>query len=1085
MDYICLPEWLPNEKHIKSEIVRKFIKYASAEGNKKIDMKYLRKYYCEEKETYIKLVDELALRGFKFITSKPNNILPKNINSKEIEYILVDKQEANYKNINYEKIGISDFMNRFMVSDNLFFNYIPIQGFWNLNKNIDIEQLKDEFKNNGFNIDYYSYDKDICYEQKDSYDSENNNLIERKKIYLDKEKNMKIDNIMIEELDLSPRSYNALKRAKIQRVKQLIELDYEKLISIRNMGKKSVSEILDKIEQIKANGVMSSLPQKKIDLIDLNVEKTFMDELGFSVRAQNALLNYGVREFIQLDRLSYKEISEIKNLGKKTVDEIFVKIDKWKNSDNYRNEVLDSYINISQKILDVFGKCLLSNIYDNKEYKILRELTINDLKELSYRELENLGIPFSVIITLKSNISELEPPKKILDSIEFKERDEIILKRRYLFGETLEEIGECVDVTRERVRQIIKKEESKMFSNLRRSKFIYNFKLAENIGITFSRDVISSGVCNDDLKLALLEKSKYSVVKYYEPFDIFFTSSKNEFEKDIWNVLQECPDQFNLVDIIDEVLEVCTKYDINNLDISNIENLILDNGFTIYGEIISKKKFCTVDALSIIFREYIDEPFKVNDVTVAKCCELAKEYLGFDLPQNSRAFESRLRDVEDIILVERRTFFHINKIDYDLQLIEYIDKYLMIKSQEVQSISIDEIFEKFIVILKENNIRSKILLYSLIKRHLGDKYDIGKGNTLNIYFDESKEKVPFRTILYDYIKVNGGRVKKTKIVESLGWTNIRLENTIINYQEFISLGNGLVKIYERKKMDDQTEKYLRDFIKEKIKKGYICVEKVYIDMKFDGILNKFILENDIENSINLAQILKILFPNLVGHTILLFDRSTGFRNTEDLIISKYDRVYKEELKQELINLGHKEMTAYTIMFKLLERKKYVEIASDEIVLKSNFKIETNVIKSVISYVKSKMNSDPYISLYGLSGYRSKLPKIQYRWNPHLIRTILLSNGFRDIKKKVKDYRTDRLIMVEENNDLISFEELVFQLIKDGYDGNMHQSHIYDFLVEKNLLLEKENILDKKLPAEIRECELINIDSVGKVSLKGD
>ena len=57
----------------------------------------------------------------------------------------------------------------------------------------------------------------------------------------------KFDNITIEELDLSVRSYNCLKRAGIQTVLELTEKTEEEMAKVRNLGKKSLKEIKEKL----------------------------------------------------------------------------------------------------------------------------------------------------------------------------------------------------------------------------------------------------------------------------------------------------------------------------------------------------------------------------------------------------------------------------------------------------------------------------------------------------------------------------------------------------------------------------------------------------------------------------------------------------------------------------------------------------------------------------------------------------------------------------------------------------------------------------------------------------------------------
>ena len=54
----------------------------------------------------------------------------------------------------------------------------------------------------------------------------------------------------IEELDLSVRSYNCLKRAGIATVDELTQKTEEEMIHVRNLGKKSLQEVKDKIKEL-------------------------------------------------------------------------------------------------------------------------------------------------------------------------------------------------------------------------------------------------------------------------------------------------------------------------------------------------------------------------------------------------------------------------------------------------------------------------------------------------------------------------------------------------------------------------------------------------------------------------------------------------------------------------------------------------------------------------------------------------------------------------------------------------------------------------------------------------------------------
>ena len=54
----------------------------------------------------------------------------------------------------------------------------------------------------------------------------------------------------IEELDLSVRSYNCLKRAGINTVDELSKRTEQDIMKVRNLGKKSLQEIKEKLEAL-------------------------------------------------------------------------------------------------------------------------------------------------------------------------------------------------------------------------------------------------------------------------------------------------------------------------------------------------------------------------------------------------------------------------------------------------------------------------------------------------------------------------------------------------------------------------------------------------------------------------------------------------------------------------------------------------------------------------------------------------------------------------------------------------------------------------------------------------------------------
>ncbi len=66
----------------------------------------------------------------------------------------------------------------------------------------------------------------------------------------EEEQKDKILEMTIEELDLSVRSYNCLKRAGINTVEELVQRNEEDMMKVRNLGKKSLEEVINKLDEL-------------------------------------------------------------------------------------------------------------------------------------------------------------------------------------------------------------------------------------------------------------------------------------------------------------------------------------------------------------------------------------------------------------------------------------------------------------------------------------------------------------------------------------------------------------------------------------------------------------------------------------------------------------------------------------------------------------------------------------------------------------------------------------------------------------------------------------------------------------------
>lgn len=394
---------------------------------------------------------------------------------------------------------------------------------------------------------------------------------------------MSVTTISIDSIGLSVRSVNALRRIEVHTVGQMMEYDEERLLQVRNLGQKSVKEILAKIEEYKdleesgwvpeeereqpdvdVQAWMASEAGKKqilqwlqdaqirVDVMELlsakaynllmlneceylwqlafrtkedlqkiprmdivsageiarwtdaylceNAERIFaeccsagqtaptLDEMRFQPVYRESILEFVLKNDVSVDSMSIssrpknqlqkngfhklsdiifitaEELTQLPSMGKGSVDQI--------------QEAIQDYLKIHEQRIFAFCNGDVSVLWDDTAIrkKVLRLYQNEPFVGFSLQEMtEKLELPAAVSQNqIKKVVGKLLADKK-LEYVDFRcyrlygkfdeflvqcdaidDRSKRILQLR-LQGSTLEEIGQEYDVTRERVRQIIKK----------------------------------------------------------------------------------------------------------------------------------------------------------------------------------------------------------------------------------------------------------------------------------------------------------------------------------------------------------------------------------------------------------------------------------------------------------------------------------------------------------------------------------------------------------------------------------------------------------------------------------------------------
>ena len=445
--------------------------------------------------------------------------------------------------------------------------------------------------------------------------------------------------------------------------------------------------------------------------------------------------------------------------------------------------------------------------------------------------------------------------------------------------------------------------------------------------------------------------------------------------------------------------------------------------------------------------------------------------------------EGRIRDNKDIILVDRLTFVHIDNYDFNRKYVLKAYNYLKEIFKIKDFVNIGVVFNEFKDEFIENGINNKLALYSLIQYYYGDEFRVGKGNTLDIYKDINTDITSREDKLIKFINDNGGSSTKDEILNSLGWTEAKIENAICDSQNIIRYGKFITTLQHLNITEGENNEISKVVKKLMFKDGYTTSILLLKEIMFNSELSDFIRRNRIKSNETIAAIVKKLLPNIDGHINFLYNETCKYKSVEDVVRNKFENTfYREDIRKFMYSLGYKEMMYSRTVTNIIEEGTFVEIGNDEFVNSKDFNIDEDVIKETKEYIDSQFHDNEYLVLSELKGYRKALPYIDYKWTPHLIKSVVAGKGYRQIRRIFQDSRSEKVIIVRENSEIKSFADFLYYIIKNEYRGNMHERKIYDFLSEKGVVTSQEDILDKKIPYDLKVSGRIIIDEVGRVEL---
>lgn len=1040
-----------------------------------LDIDYLRSIYRKDINKFLKISQEISLRGCTFNLQNQNNIFTNISNYEKYEYIHVEDNKNRYKRLNFDSLQVGNIIQKFNIEDDRFFNGISLIGFTIFNKTLDIIKLKEIFKECGFEL--LTKEK---YKQSIIIDEKNNNSDEE-----DIASFTEIEKYFKENAFKIFREF--CKSNKITLLSEINEEVIEKYATYPSVGKGKVDKVNTRILEIRGEHF---LPEEElVEEITVIDENTKVSKVFTEGKYQNFVEFCHVNNVFILKEISEELIqgfSRIRGNGAKKIENIRNRVKKYIDIQNenliYPEDesliVNDYWFSIlKNEKLTLIGEVL------KVETSIPAELSLGDIANRTLEELEINNNSKGIIQILKrlnkqlSIIDILDKGKESFKDIYFE-----CLRYRYEEAFTLEQIGKNYDLTRERIRQLIKKGEDKIFDAATEFNLLLSLKL----------NMIGKSLCSTNELYKLVGKDNYiladiiirkSFLKSNKELNIIYLEDFSAFEEKLDQCILKLPERFKIYDELDNFLQIFSDYNMDEIELEQILTLLISRGYREYGEYLSLTKITLADAYEIIFNDYVDEPLLLDDNGVEHIKMLARKRLDMIIDVNLRAMENRIADVSFLVTVDKRTIVYLDKANIDSDMITLVDDIIEKELTEVNKVSSHSIYEKYEEVLAPIGIFNKYYFYTIVNSYLSDKYITGRGNTMEITKSLEELKVNREEMILDIINKSNGRATKEEILRFTDWPKYKLEDTLSKSNKILKVGDYITSVNSLKLTEEVKTIIINAIETSLMTDGFVVTPKIYDDLIINPEIYDFFKANDIKGSESLNGILKYVYPRLKGNTYFLVTSDSKYNSFIEVLRDKFYKGFsKDEIKDTLDAYSFKRMTLNSLINTLVNDYDYIKISVDEYLNKEEFNISEEVIIELKKYIDEQFKDEEYLSLNTLIGYRRKLPNIDLQWNIYLIESILVKNGYRKINRVFADVNTERLIIVKENSKIITFDELVYYILKNHYEGNMHESKIFMYLVRLEIVYNQENRTEKKMPFDIYKSDKFVIDEYGRVEL---
>ncbi len=902
------------------------------------------------------------------------------------------------------------------------------------------------------------------------------------------------ENFLIERLSILYSSY------QVKPIELMFDKDEEnrdKYFSLE-MEKKIDESIEENFNKNRENPLFKSV-LKAIDLLDL-------------IQFENGKIDRDIRDLLASNSSLYdyfdlslnRQISAIRGVGVKLRSNFkfqlyniydltmkaLVLYDGEFNRNNRELEKLKSYsdyflyyihkFDVSNRTFQAINKELVDILRgDFEDYKstAFSKILVNEDLDINDYKLDGDNIK-KIINSMKryEDFNKIQDICSDLTNI-LDQREHDILVNRYLQNMTLNECGDQLDITRERVRQIEKKALTQLNEDLLLSRYIDKLTL---FGHKLDEDELKI-ILKNDLLLSVFKANELNSVFYSGISKMFYFKNLEEIRevtKKIEDYKKELCIYGDFEDLKEDILNIYPKA--NSVE---VDNIILFYRLKVIKGYYYKENISIAFMFEFYLKYLNKKSILISEDTYEDLVEDIESYFGpLSFTKSVRNISAILDRLDGIILVDSRTYQHIDHCGLDEEKIDRLEEIVDEGLEVYDTLTSDRLYGK---LLNEGfyELTSKHHAYFLVKYYFLDKYVFSNKNSLTIYKSEEDRKSNI-AIIEELLLKYDHPVKINEVIKHTGLSDIRINMTLANNKD-----SDVIKMYDKvglasSMLTNVDMDYFENFIDQNMRCGYTTMNYLYNEMLYDEKLYPIIRDNKIENTKELAGLIKYVNNDIKGNSMFLYFQNCGIKSMYDLITVKYpDIVTRREIIKTLeYNLCLDSQSVSLTIKELINDYGYVQISMDEFKNANNILIEEEFERKILELAEKYEDDGFIVPMRLLNENFIETYLTRYTINQYIISYVLEKNGYKKLNRYNMPYTNEILVLVKEEEGYDGIQDLVYRVLKDHYCGKLYEKDVYDYLANLGIYEKKDLESDKRLLQDVLYDGQVQVDWSGRVVL---